>query len=82
MTKAEAGRLGGLKTAAKYGTKPHICPKYKRLCPLAVDCPSGFHSENGKKGAAMGGTATMARHGRDHMARVGALGGRGRKKNI
>jgi hypothetical protein len=81
MTRAEAGKLGGLATAAKYGTKPHICLKYKRLCPLAVECPSEFHSKNGRKGAAMGGAATVGRHGRDHMAIIGAMGGRGHKKN-
>ena len=79
-TKAEAGQLGGLATAAKYGKKPHICAKYKRLCPLAVECPSEFHSNTGKKGAALGGSATAARHGREHFARIGSMGGRGRRK--
>jgi hypothetical protein len=78
MTKQQAGQLGGHATAAKYGTKPYYCEKYSCLCPVALGCKSEFHSKNGKKGAALGGTATVARHGHNHMVRIGAMGGRPR----
>ena len=65
-TKSEAGKLGALMTKRKYGIER--CP----TCGAVRT--SGFYAQNGAKG----GQATVLLHGRDHMVKIGKLGGRGK----
>ena len=77
MNKAEAGRLGGLASKAKFSV-PLFCP----LCGQPK--PLNQYQENGRKGGLIGGSkgglTTSARHDHEHFVEIGKMGGRGNKK--
>jgi general stress protein YciG len=66
MDKAEAGRLGGIETKRNFGLDK---------CPTCGAIKiSGFYADNGAKG----GKTTVLLHGREHMSKIGKMGGRPR----
>jgi hypothetical protein len=68
MNKSEAGKLGAIETKRNFGIEK--CP----TCGAVKT--SGFYAQNGAKG----GQVTFLLHGREHMSRIGKLGGRPRSK--
>jgi hypothetical protein len=64
MNKSEAGKLGAIETKRNFGIE--MCP----ACGAIKQ--SGFYAQNGAKG----GQTTVLLHGRSHMAKIGAMGGR------
>lgn len=76
-TRSEAGRQGGVKTACEYGINRYLCPEFGGICPRKIDEKSEFYAKNGK----LGGTIVVKKYGREHMSRIGKLGGRGNKRH-
>jgi hypothetical protein len=68
MTKAEAGRSGGIATSKAHRLAP--CPHCGRMAVTF------FYQENGS----VGGQTTVARYGSKYMAELGKLGGRPRRQ--
>jgi hypothetical protein len=69
VNKSDAGKLGAIETKRNFGVEK--CP----TCGAVKT--SGFYAQNGAKG----GQTTVLLHGRDHMVKIGKLGGRG-KHNV
>ncbi len=67
MTPQERGHKGGISTRDKF---PTVCPTCGHLLK------SAFHQENGQKG----GEATKKNHDHSFYQKIGALGGRGNKR--
>ncbi|MHB8084794.1 MAG: hypothetical protein ACYDHZ_03130 [Dehalococcoidia bacterium] len=80
MRPAQAGHLGGVRTACEYGINRFICPVDGNICPRRIDEKSEFYTQNGRRGGKIGAKVIAQKYGSDyrvHMSNIGAMGGRG-----
>ena len=82
MDRREAGRLGGLKTACKYGINQYVCPEFGCLCPVKLEGKSEYYSRNGVKGGQKGMAVLRKKYTKEQMDEWAKRGGRPRKKKI